>query len=145
MSSSRFIPMDSLLRIAAGHVHFQFDYAGLSFTAPQKVRYRYQLEGFDRNWTEAGTRRAAYYTNVPPGRYTFRVQAANNDGVWNTTGAAFCFELEPHFYQTVWFYALLLLMTAASVLMFLRMRLRTRAARIPGRAGRAQPDCARDS
>ena len=65
----------SLLRIEAGHVHFQFDYAGLSFTAPQKVRYRFMLEGFDRGWTEAGARRSAYYTNIPPGRYTFRVQA----------------------------------------------------------------------
>ena len=70
--------------IPAGHVHFEFDYAGLSFTAPQKVRYRYMLEGFDRDWTEAGARRSAYYTNIPPGRYTFRVQAANNDGLWNT-------------------------------------------------------------
>jgi ligand-binding sensor domain-containing protein/signal transduction histidine kinase len=116
---------DPLLKIPAGHVHFQFDYAGLTFTAPLKVRYRYQLEGFDRDWTEAGTRRAAYYTNIPPGRYTFRVQAANNDGLWNTTGAEFSFELKPHFYQTVWFYALFLLLTAASVLMILRMRLRT--------------------
>ena len=116
---------DSLLKIAAGHVHFQFDYAGLSFTAPLKVRYRYRLEGFDRDWTEAGTRRAAYYTNVPPGKYTFRVQAANNDGLWNTTGAEFSFELKPHFYQTVWFYALLLLLTAASVLLFLQGRLRS--------------------
>ena len=79
--------IDSQVRIPAGHVHFQFDYAGLSFTAPQKVRYRYKLEGFDRNWTDAGGRRSAYYTNIPPGSYTFRVQAANNDGVWNTTGA----------------------------------------------------------
>ena len=69
-------------------MHFEFDYAGLSFTAPQKVRYRYMLEGFDHDWTEAGARRSAYYTNIPPGHYTFRVQAANNDGVWNTAGAA---------------------------------------------------------
>ena len=79
---------DFLTEIPAGHVHFQFDYAGLSFTAPQKVRYRYMLEGFDHGWTEAGARRTAYYTNIPPGRYTFRVQAANNDGLWNTEGAA---------------------------------------------------------
>jgi signal transduction histidine kinase/ligand-binding sensor domain-containing protein len=116
---------ESLLKIAAGHVHFQFDYAGLSFTAPLKVHYRYRLEGFDRNWTDAGTRRTAYYTNIPPGQYIFRVQAANNDGIWNTAGAEFSFELKPHFYQTLWLYALLLLLAAASVLMFLRGRLRT--------------------
>ena len=115
---------DSWLKVSAGHVHFEFDYAGLSFVAPQKVRYRYMLDGFDRNWTEAGARRAAYYTNIPPGRYTFRVQAANNDGVWNTTGAALSFELRPHFYQTLWFYLLLTALTAAIIVAFLRGRLR---------------------
>jgi signal transduction histidine kinase/ligand-binding sensor domain-containing protein len=115
---------DSLLRIKAGHVHFQFDYAGLSFSAPQKVRYRFKLEGFDRDWTEAGVRRSAYYTNIPPGRYTFRVQAANNDGLWNTTGAALTFELRPHFYQTAWFYALLLTFLVGIVVLLLRLRLR---------------------
>ena len=114
---------DSRLRVAAGRVHFEFDYAGLSFVAPQKVRYRYMLEGFDRGWTDAGTRRTAYYTNIPPGRYTFRVQAANNDGLWNTTGAALSFELRPHFYQTLWFYALLLMALAGTVLLVLKRRL----------------------
>jgi signal transduction histidine kinase/ligand-binding sensor domain-containing protein len=112
------------LRVAAGRVHFEFDYAGLSFVAPQKVRYRYMLDGFDHGWTDAGTRRAAYYTNIPPGKYTFRVQAANNDGLWNTAGAALSFELRPHFYQTIWFYMLLLAAIAAVVVLLLRLRLR---------------------
>jgi len=112
------------LRVEAGRVHFEFDYAGLSFVAPQKVRYRYMLEGFDHGWTDAGTRRAAYYTNIPPGKYTFRVQAANNDGLWNTDGAALSFELRPHFYQTIWFYILLLAAIAAAVVLLLRLRLR---------------------
>jgi len=116
---------DAPIKIRAGHVHFQFDYAGLSFTAPLKVRYRYRLEGFDRDWTEAGARRTAYYTNIPPGTYTFRVQAANNDGFWNTTGAALAFELKPHFYQTVWFFALLLMAVAASIVLVIKGRLRT--------------------
>jgi len=115
---------DSVLRIDAGHVHFQFDYAGLSFSAPQKVRYRYMLEGLDRGWIEAGTRRSAYYTNIRPGRYTFRVQAANNDGLWNSEGAALTFELRPHFYQTLWFYALLLAAAVGIVVLVLRLRLR---------------------
>jgi signal transduction histidine kinase len=115
---------DFVMRIPAGHVHFQFDYAGLSFTAPQKVRYRFMLEGFDRGWTEAGTRRAAYYTTIPPGRYTFRVQAANNDGLWNTKGAAQPFELLPHFYQTAWFYALTVALAVGMVVLLLRLRLR---------------------
>jgi signal transduction histidine kinase len=113
---------DSRLKVAAGKVHFEFDYAGLSFVAPQKVAYRYMLEGFDHGWTDAGTRRTAYYTNIPPGRYTFRVQAENNDGVWNTAGAAFSFELEPHFYQTVWFYVLLLAALAAGLVLLIRLR-----------------------
>ena len=115
---------DSRMRIAAGHVHFEFDYAGLSFVAPQKVRYRYMLEGFDHGWTEAGSRRAAYYTNIPPGRYTFRVQAANNDGVWNTEGAALAFELRPRFYQTLWFYILLVAAAIGAVILLIRRRLR---------------------
>ena len=115
---------DFSVRIPAGHVHFEFDYAGLSFVAPQKVRYRYMLEGFDPAWTEADARRTAYYTNIPAGRYTFRVQAANNDGVWNTAGAAFPFELRPHFYQTWWFYALLVLAVGGLVLLVQRLRLK---------------------
>ena len=111
------------LEVPAGHNHFQFDYAGLSFTAPQKVRYRYMLEGFDHQWTEAGARRSAYYTNIPPGHYTFRVQACNNDGVWNTEGTALQFTLRPHFYQTIWFYLLLALCAAGLVVLLLRFRL----------------------
>jgi signal transduction histidine kinase len=111
------------LKVEAGHNHFQFDYAGLSFTTPQKVRYRYMLEGFDHQWTDAGARRSAYYTNIPPGTYTFRVQASNNDGVWNTEGSAFAFTLRPHFYQTVWFYILLAALAAGVVLLLLRLRL----------------------
>jgi signal transduction histidine kinase len=114
---------DSWLRVPAGRVHFEFDYAGLSFVAPQKVRYRYMLVGFDHAWTEAGTRRAAYYTNIPPGKYRFLVQAANNDGVWNTEGASLGFELRPHFYQTIWFYALLLAAAIGGVILLLRLRL----------------------
>ncbi|HEV2136247.1 MAG TPA: two-component regulator propeller domain-containing protein [Terracidiphilus sp.] len=112
------------LRIAAGHVHFQFDYAGLSYVAPQKIRYRYMLQGFDRSWTYAGSRRSAYYTNIPPGDYTFRVEAANNDGLWNDAGATLSFNLQRHFYQTLWFYALLLAILIAGIFLLLRRRLR---------------------
>jgi len=113
----------NLLKVPAGHNHFQFDYAALSFTAPQKVRYRFMLEGFDHQWTDAGARRSAYYTSIPPGDYTFRVQAANNDGLWNNTGASLSFQLRPHFYQTIWFYLLLLAFAAALVFLAFRLRL----------------------
>jgi hypothetical protein len=125
---------DTSIRVPAGHNHFQFEYAGLSFVAPQKVRYRFMLEGFDHAWTESGSRRTAYYTSIPPGHYTFRVQAANNDGVWNTQGAALAFELRPHFYQTAWFYALVALAVAGLVVLLLRLEVAS-AERDPCGAG----------
>ena len=70
---------------------------------PEKVQFRYKLEGFDNNWISAGTRRSATYTNLPPGQYTFRVTACNNDGVWNEAGASLEFFVLPAYYQTTWF------------------------------------------
>jgi ligand-binding sensor domain-containing protein/signal transduction histidine kinase len=101
--------LDEPLIVKPGSNRLEFQYAGLSFVAPEKVAYRYQLEGFDRGWIEAGSRRAAFYTNLPPGSYRFRVLAANNDGVWNTAGASFGLRLMPHYYQTGWFYSALAL------------------------------------
>jgi diguanylate cyclase (GGDEF)-like protein len=89
-----------------GRGEIQIEYAGLSFRDPEKVQFKVQLEPFDPGWVDLGTRRAAFYTNIPPGPYRFRVAAANNDGVWNEQGAVFSFELRPHFYQARWFYAL---------------------------------------
>lgn len=98
--------IEDRLTIGPGHSQFAFEYVGLSFVAPQKVHYRYRLEGFDKSWIEAGTRRVAYYTNLPAGNYKFRVLASNNDGIWNNTGAQMQLRLEPRFYQTLWFYCL---------------------------------------
>ena len=95
------------LTIAPGAGRFEFHYTALSFIAPQKVRFRYKLEGFDRDWIDAGSRRIAYYTNLPPRRYSFRVFACNNDGVWNEAGATLDLRLRPRFYQTYWFYLVL--------------------------------------
>jgi transcriptional regulator with PAS, ATPase and Fis domain/ligand-binding sensor domain-containing protein len=89
-----------------GRGDLEIHYTGLSLLAPEKVRFKYQLEGYDQSWVDAGARRVAYYTNIPPGNYRFRVRAMNNDGVWNEAGAAFEFSLAPHFYQTIWFYGL---------------------------------------
>jgi ligand-binding sensor domain-containing protein/signal transduction histidine kinase len=110
--------------IPPGHNSFAFQYAGLSYAAPSKVRYRYILEGFDKQWTQAGSRRIAYYTNLPPGHYRFRVQAANNDGVWNETGAALAFYVRPPFYRRLWFLLLAILCIAAIVILLYRLRLR---------------------
>lgn len=96
------------LKLPPGRSRFDFYYAGLSFVAPEKVRYRYKLEGFDGDWVDGGDRRVAYYTNLGPGDYTFMVVACNNDGVWSSRPATFKFQLRPHFYRTYWFYALVL-------------------------------------
>ncbi len=87
----------------AGDIELQ--YTALSFQAPEKIRFRYRLEGFDHDWVDAGERRMAFYTNVPPGSYRFRVVARNSDGVWNETGAELSLRLLPRFFETRWFYA----------------------------------------
>src|SRR5712692_5692752 len=81
----------------------QIDYTALSLAEPRKVRFRYKLEGFDPDWRDAGTRRQAFYTNLRPRAYRFRVLACNNDGIWNESGATLDFDLLPAFYQTRWF------------------------------------------
>lgn len=119
--------------IAPGHTRLAFQYAGLSFVAPQKVRFRYKLEGFDRDWIDAGTRRIAYYTNIPPGRHTFRVMVSNNDGTWSERDAAFSFRLRPHFYQTYWFYLCLLVSAALLTYEAYRWRVRSRVRSLESR------------
>jgi signal transduction histidine kinase/ligand-binding sensor domain-containing protein len=81
----------------------QIDYTGLSFVAPQKVYFRYKLEGRDKGWQEPGTRRQAFYSDLSPGKYRFHVIASNNDGVWNEEGATLDFSVAPAWYQTIWF------------------------------------------
>ena len=100
--------------LPAGSRSFAFRFTGLSLIAPDRVKFRYKLEGFDRDWIDAGTQRTASYTNLSPRSYTFRVLAANNDGVWNETGARFSFDLSPYFYQTYWFYGLCGLLVMAA-------------------------------
>jgi hypothetical protein len=79
----------------------------MSYVAPEAVRYRYRLEGYDRGWIEAGTGRTASYTNLPPGEYAFRATAANNDGVWNEDGARVVFSIAPRLHETMWFRVLM--------------------------------------
>ena len=123
IDDNSFAPSERL-ELPAGTTRFDLYYTAPSFLAPEKVRFKYKLEGFDNDWIDSGTRRIAYYTNLRPGAYTFRVIASNNDGVWNETGAAFGIYLKPYFYQTYWFYTLCLL--ALIMLAWLLFRLRVR-------------------
>jgi signal transduction histidine kinase/ligand-binding sensor domain-containing protein len=95
---------------ANGHVSLpalirdlKIDYTALSLVAPEKVLFRFKLEGRDRDWQDAGNRRQAFYTDLPPRNYRFRVAACNNSGVWNETGAFLDFSVAPAYYQTTWF------------------------------------------
>ncbi|HSD65155.1 MAG TPA: two-component regulator propeller domain-containing protein [Vicinamibacteria bacterium] len=107
-----------------GDGDLEFHYTGLSFLVPGKVQFRYRLEGWNDEWVDAGSRRVAAYTNIPPGRYRFRVAAANADGVWNEAGASLELRLSPHFYQTWWFYGLVTMSLALAALGLHRLRVR---------------------
>ena len=119
------------IEIAPGAQQWEFQYTGLSLLVPQRMHFRYRLEGFDHGWVDAGNRRTAYYTRLPPGTYTFRVIASNSDGVWNDTGAGLRFTLKPHFYQTDWF----LILCALLVLLAGGALYRLRVGRLRGLAG----------
>ena len=102
----------------------QIDYTALSLVAPEKTQFRYQLEGRDRGWQDAGNRRQAFYNDLAPGRYRFRVIAANNSGVWNDTGASVDFAIAPAYYQAKWFPPLVVGVIVAAVWAAHRIRLR---------------------
>ena len=102
----------------------EIDYTALSFTVPQKVRFRYKLEGHDVDWQDANTRRQAFYSDLGPGNYRFRVIACNNDGVWNETGAALDFTIAPAWYQTLLFRILAAASALFVIWMLYRLRLR---------------------
>lgn len=112
----------SELTVGPGHTRYAFDYIALSFAAPSKVLYRYTLEGFDKQWIQAGNRRSAYYTNLPPRTYRFRVQAANQDGVWNDSAASLTFVVKPPFYRRLWFILASLVLLALIWVLLYRLR-----------------------
>jgi signal transduction histidine kinase/ligand-binding sensor domain-containing protein len=113
----------------------RFDYIGLSLTAAEKVRYRYRVDDVDTDWRELTAARQALLTNLRPGHYTFRVIAANNDGVWNESGASLAFVIPPAFVQTGWFIALCVAGGAAAVWALVRLRVRQVRRRLEERMG----------
>ena len=103
--------------------NLQFEYSAGSLTVPEHVRFRYKLTGLDRDWSDVGGRREAYYTNLGPGTYTFQVIGSNNDGVWNETGASMVFTIAPAFYQTAWFRGLCVAAILALIWVLYQLRL----------------------
>ena len=101
------VNLDDPVRIPSARQRIAFDYMGLSLSVPERVRYRYKLEGFDRDWSGPVTTREAVFTNIKPGSYQFRVIACNGDDVWNENGASLPLTIVPEFYETKWFYLLI--------------------------------------
>ncbi len=121
------------IRLTPGQQNLEIQYTGLSWSRPQAIRFRYRMSGIDRQWVDAGARRTAYYSYLPPGSYTFTVTADNGEGVWNEIGQSLAVTVLPPFYQTWWFRSA----AAAIVLAMLWLFWRSRIAQIE-RAGAAQ-------
>ncbi len=107
----------------AGTDKIEFHYAALSYLIPNRVLFKYKLEGYEHEWQDAKTRRDAYYMNLSPGEYRFRVIACNNDGLWNEKGTSFSFIIEPYFTQTYWFYAIVLILLVGLIIGIVRLRI----------------------
>jgi signal transduction histidine kinase/ligand-binding sensor domain-containing protein len=129
-----FAPVDGLA-LPAHSDSLQIDYSAGSLVVPERVHFRYKLEGLDRDWQDAGNRREALYTNLSPGHYRFQVIASNNDGVWNRDGASVEFTIRPAFYQSKWFYTLCGLLGLALLVLLYRLRVRQVSAQIRLRLG----------
>ena len=125
--------VDENLRLPALTRNLEIDYTALSFVAPQKVRFRYKLEGLDEDWQEPGSRRQAFYNDLPPRKYRFRVIACNNDGVWNQQGAVWDFSVVPAFYQTFAFQLGCISAAALTLWGLYQLRVRQVAATISAR------------
>jgi signal transduction histidine kinase/ligand-binding sensor domain-containing protein len=107
-------PSGRALQVRPGRHRFEFEYTALSFVVPEKVRFRYRLNGFDDGWRDAGAERTITYNYLLPGSYSFQVTACNNDGVWNESGARLAFVVLPFFWQTAWFRWLVLVVLIAA-------------------------------
>jgi signal transduction histidine kinase/ligand-binding sensor domain-containing protein len=122
------------LKVSPGRHRIEFEYTGLSFVAPEKVRFKCRMNNFETAWSDVGAKRAATYNYIPPGSYSFQVTACNNDGVWNETGANLSFEVLPYFWQTMWFRILgglaTMLVAGGAVWFETRRRMRRRLERV---------------
>jgi anti-sigma regulatory factor (Ser/Thr protein kinase) len=117
------MPLNAGLTLAPHANDIEIDYTALSLSIPERVFFRYRLDGADTDWQDAGTRRQAFYNHLGPGQYRFRVIACNNDGVWNEAGASWVFAIAPAFYQTRWFLCMCGLACAGMIWFLYRLRL----------------------
>lgn len=117
------VPVDATAVSPPGRGDLEFHFTAPSFAKPQKLRFEYRLEGYDRDWVDVIGARAAHYTNIPPGSYRFRVRTSQDGGSWNSEAVAFNFVLKPHYYRTYWFYILCALAAVALAAAVMRVRL----------------------
>ena len=117
------VSLDHPVRVTPGRENLEIRYTALSLIDSERIRFRYKIQGVDRDWMDSGTQRTAYYPHLPSGSYTFQVTAAQSDGVWNEAGANLAFVVLPPFYRTWWFTALCSAGGAASLWFGLRYRL----------------------
>ena len=111
-------------QLAPDQKNIEFRYTGLSYRLPNRITFRHKLEGFDKDWINADTRREAYYANLPPGTYRFRVTACNVDGTCNDAGSTVAFTLAPHYYQRAWFWPLIVVALGLAAWLVYQVRIR---------------------
>jgi signal transduction histidine kinase len=116
-------PARPSVALAHDENYLSFTFAALEFSAPDKIKYRYRLEGFENEWNDAGNKREATYTNLDPGNYTFQVKAANPDGYWTEPGVSLAITIDPPFWKTWWFTTFMVIVTASLMYAFHRYRL----------------------
>jgi signal transduction histidine kinase/ligand-binding sensor domain-containing protein len=116
------VPIDGPVQIKAGKRNLEIEYTALSFIKSDQIQFKYKMDGLDVDWINAGTRRTAYYSHLPPGDYVFQVIARNSDGVWNNEGKSLAVTVLAPFYETWWFEMLILLAIGALILIAWRYR-----------------------
>jgi signal transduction histidine kinase/ligand-binding sensor domain-containing protein/CheY-like chemotaxis protein/AraC-like DNA-binding protein len=122
---ARLLSRGKMLKLSHNQSTFSFEYTALDYSQPERNRYRYILEPYDANWIDAGNRRIASYTSVPPGEYIFRVMGSNSDGVWNDVPASIFIEIKPPYWKTLWFRYLLFMTIGGMVYLLFYMRIRS--------------------
>jgi signal transduction histidine kinase/ligand-binding sensor domain-containing protein len=121
---SPWFPLPQDLRLSHDLNHLSFEFEAISFLVPEKVQYQWKLEGLDKDWSPVTANNEAVYPNIPPGSYTFRIRAMNNNGLWNSEPAEFSFSIRPPWWNRWWFYSLISLVLAGIIFMSIRLRIR---------------------